>query len=212
MPYVEQPPATLEGELSGLSKKLLQLQKEMNTALEELLEVRASMDYCHWELDLGAELVVCHNDTQLTEAKRCHTAIATALQWAHLDNISALNTEMMAEEGQKCQAFTKKFSAALQACPSEDCWALIPPTTLDWWHFLSPPLMGAMTDTGSIPTPLTLSMLDTPMPQPSIKWWHHSSNQGMPDPGQDKKEAPDDMPEDPPCKKWKPMVKAFKEA
>ena len=33
----------------------------------------------------------------------------------------------------------------------------------------------------------------------------------MPNPGQNEEEAPDDMLEEPP-KKWKPMVKAFKEA
>ena len=51
--YVEWPPATLEGRLTGLSKELLKLQGEMNTALEELLEIRANMDYCCRELDLG---------------------------------------------------------------------------------------------------------------------------------------------------------------
>ena len=71
----------------------------MNTALEELLEFRASMD-CHCrELDLGAELAVHHSDAHLTEAKTCHAAAAAALQWAHLDSISALNHEVMAEEG-----------------------------------------------------------------------------------------------------------------
>ena len=46
-----------EGELTSLSKELLQLQEEMNIALKELLEVRASMD-CHCrELDLGVELL-----------------------------------------------------------------------------------------------------------------------------------------------------------
>ena len=70
----------------------------------------------------------------------------------------------------------------------------------------------ATTDTGSIPAPLTSSASDTPVPQPSTKQWCCSSDQGMPNPGQDEEEAPDDMPEEPPHKKWKPMVKAFKEA
>ena len=113
MPYIEQPPATLEGELTDLSNELLQLQEEMNTALQELLEVRATMDYCHKELDLGAELAAHHNDTQLTNTKTCHVATATALQWAHLDSVSAFNHKAVAKERQKCQAFAKKFSAAL---------------------------------------------------------------------------------------------------
>ena len=113
MSYIKQPLASSEGEPTSLSKELLQLQEEMNTALEELLEFRASMD-CHCkELDLGAEMAVCHSNAQLTEAKVCHAATAAALQQAHLDGISALNHEAMAEEGQKCQAFMKKFSAAL---------------------------------------------------------------------------------------------------
>ena len=113
MPYIKWPPASLEGELTSLSKELLQLREEMNTALEELLGFRASMDCDHRELDLGVELAACHNDAQLTEAKSHCTAAAAALQQAHLDSISALNHEVMAEEGQKCQAFMKKFSPAL---------------------------------------------------------------------------------------------------
>ena len=101
MPYVKWPLTSSEGEPTSLSKEMLQLQEEMNTALEELLEVRASMDCCHRELYVGAELAACHNDAQLTEAKTHHTA--AALNCAHLDSISALK---------KCQAFTETFSAA----------------------------------------------------------------------------------------------------
>ena len=129
MYHIKWPLAISEGELTSLSKELLQLQKEMNTDLE-LLEVRASMD-CHCrELDLGVELAAHHNDAQLTKAKTCHPATASALQWAHLESISALNHKVMAEEGQKCQAFAKKFSVALSACPPENCWALIYPLQL----------------------------------------------------------------------------------
>ena len=71
----------------------------MNTALEELLEVRASMVCCCRELDLGAELAAHHNNAQLVEAKTPHAPTAVALQWAHLDSISALNCKVMAEEG-----------------------------------------------------------------------------------------------------------------
>ena len=53
MPHVEWPPASLEGKLTSLHKELLQVQEEINTALEELLEFRASMDCHHGELDLG---------------------------------------------------------------------------------------------------------------------------------------------------------------
>ena len=126
----------------------------------------------------------------------------------------------MVEEGQKCQAFAKEFLAALQACASEECWALMYPQQLLTGSIPLVTLLGmpaaaqlqATTDTGSIPAPLTLNALDTPMPQPSIRQQCHSSNQGMPDPGQDEEEAPGDTSEEPSHKKWKPMVKSFKEA
>ena len=170
MPYIEQTLASLEGKLTSLSKELFQLQEEMNTALEELLDVRASMDCHHRELDLGAVMVVCHNDAQLAKAKTCHAA--TALQWAHLDNISALNCEVMAEEGQKWEAFAKKFSVTLRACPTEDCWALMYPLQLltSCIPLVSPlgmpatAQLWATTDTGSIPAPLTLNAFNTPVP------------------------------------------------
>ena len=100
---------------------------------------------CHSrELDLGAELAAHPNDTQLTEVKTCHKATTAALQMAHLDSISAPNHEAIAEEGQKCQAFTRKFSAALQVClPGEPLCTHVPPTTLVQWHSHSPPLRGA---------------------------------------------------------------------
>ena len=145
MPYIEWPLATLEGELTSLSKELLQLQEEMNTALEELLEVRASMDCCCRELDLGAELAACIIMMPSSPKPRHAMQLAaTALQWAHLDSISALNCKVMAEEGQKCQAFAKKFSVALLSLPTRGPLGThIPPTTLDQQHSPSPPLRDA---------------------------------------------------------------------
>ena len=79
MPYVKLSLTTSEGKLTSLSEELLHLQEEMNTTLEELLEVRATMDYCHRELDLRAKLTACLNDAQLAEAKACHAATAATL-------------------------------------------------------------------------------------------------------------------------------------
>ena len=56
------------------------------------------MDCHHRELDIEVELPACHNDAQLTKARTCHGATATALQWAHLDSVSTLNHEVVAEE------------------------------------------------------------------------------------------------------------------
>ena len=93
----------------------------------------------------------------------------------------------------------------------------VPSATLDCWHFLSPLLgmpaaaqLQATTDTGSLSAPLTSSVSDTPAPQPSIKWQCHSSDQGMPDPGQDEEEAPDNMPEEPPNKSESQWLKLWK--
>ena len=96
----------------------------------ELLEVRANMDHHHRQLDLWVELEAHLNDAQLTEAKACHTATAIALHQTHVDSIFALNCEVTEEEGQKCQAFMRKLSATLHACPSKDCWALMYPLQL----------------------------------------------------------------------------------
>ena len=129
MPYIKQPPATSEDKLTGLAKEL-QLWEEMNTAIEELLELKASMD-CHCrELDSEADLAACHNDAQQAKANTCHAVAAIALQQAHLDSVSAMNCKVMTGEGQKHQAFTEKFSAALHACPSEDHWTLMYPLQL----------------------------------------------------------------------------------
>ena len=141
---IKQPLATLQSELASLSREVLQLQWRVSTALRELLMVRASMDYCCRELGLKVELATCQNDAWLTEAeawlaeakaqhakaKAWHTDTANVLQQAHLNSIATVDWEMMAEEEQKHHAFTEELSAALEACPSEDCWALIYPLQL----------------------------------------------------------------------------------
>ena len=95
-------------------------------------------------MGLKAKLATCQNDAQLakaeaqlTEAKMQHTKAkvqdtdtAAALQWAHLNSIAALDWETMAEEEQMHQAFVEEFSTALEACPSEYCWALMYPLQL----------------------------------------------------------------------------------
>ena len=199
-PYIEQPLASSEGELTSLSKELLQVQEEMNIPLEELLEVRASMDYCHREQDLGAELAHVIMMPSLPKPRHttqpqplpCNGLTWTAFQhwtkkWWQRRGKEVLNGPLSLSTGG----------------PLDTC---VPPT-IDWWHSLSPPLgmpaaawLQATTDTGSTPALLTLSVSDASMPQPSIKQWCHSSNQGMPNPGQNEEKAPDDMPEQPPQK------------
>ena len=66
----------------------------------------------------------------------------------------------------------------------------------------------AMADMGSVPGPLAS---DTPLPEPGIKQQWLSSSQGMPNPGQEE-EALCNLPEEPPCKKWKPLARTLREA
>ena len=89
-------------------------------ALEQLPTHRATIDFCHRELDLNVELAVCLNDAQaaeaIKEAKVCHATTACALQQAHRDSVLVLKCKVKAEEGQNCQAFMKACGAAIQAC------------------------------------------------------------------------------------------------
>ena len=97
-----------------------------------------------------------------------------------------------------------------------DCWALMYPLELLASGISLAPLLGmpattwpwAVTDTGSISVPLTL---DTPVPQPSIRQWCPSSDQGMPDLGQEE-EGSCDPHKEPLYKKQKPLARTFREA
>ena len=88
----------------------------MNLALEQLLTVRATIDFCCRELELKAELVVHLNKAQFTEAIKeaevCHTTMATTLQ-AHMDSVLMFGCEVKVEEGLECQAFMEAFGAAM---------------------------------------------------------------------------------------------------
>ena len=96
----------------------------------------------------------------------------------------------------------EEFSTALEACPLEDCWALMCP-----WQLLASgvslaPLLEmpattwpqAVADMGSVSVPLTS---DTPVHEPGVKQQCLSSDQGMPD-LQQEEEAPCNSPKDPP--------------
>ena len=157
---IKHPLATSESEPASQSRKLLQLQWRVTTALRELLTVRVSAD-CHCrELGLKAELTTCQNDVRLTKAetwlaeakvwhakaKVQHVDTAAALQQAHLNSNGALDWEIMAEEEWKHQACAEEISAALEAWPLENCWALIYPLQLladgvslgNGWHGVCP--------------------------------------------------------------------------
>ena len=89
----------------------------MNVALEQLLTNRATMYFCHRELELNVELAACLNDAHATKAIKeaeihCTTA-ACVLQQAHRDSVLALEYEVKAEEGQDCHAFMEAFGVAV---------------------------------------------------------------------------------------------------
>ena len=72
-------------------------------ALEQLLTNRTTIDFCHRELELNAELVVCLNDAQATEAIKeaevHHTITAFMLQQTHRNSVLVLEHEAKVEEG-----------------------------------------------------------------------------------------------------------------
>ena len=219
---IEQPLATSESEPANLSRELLQLQQRVTTALRELLMVRASMDYCHRELGLKVELATCQNDPWLTKAeawlaeakvwhakaKAWHADRATALQQAHLNSVSAWDQEMMAEEEKKAPCFCRgtlhsTWSLSIRGDPLQLLTGRVSLAPILEMPTTTQPQ--AAVDMGSVPVPLTL---DTP--EPGIKWWQLSSSPGMPNLGQEK-EALCNLPEEPLCKTWKPLVRTLRE-
>ena len=125
--FITQPQAPTKGGPTGFSDELLQLQEKMNVALEQLLANRATMDFCHRELELNVELAACLNDAQATKAikeAQVHcTNAACALQQAHRDNVLVLECEAKVGEGWDCQA----FGVAMQACLPKSHGALLWP-------------------------------------------------------------------------------------
>ena len=100
--------------------KTLQLQGKINMALEQLLQVRATMDFCCRELELNVECLAHLNDAQFTEAIKeaevCHATTATALQQAHMNSVLTLECEAKVEVGLECQAFVEAYEVAIWGC------------------------------------------------------------------------------------------------
>ena len=198
-------------------------------ALEQLLAVRATMDFHCRELELKAELMSHLNEAQFTEtikeAEVHCTTITTALQQAHMDSLLMVECEVKAEEGQECQAFMDALRAAMQGCLLETHGALMFPLQLLTGDVPLATILGmlvtaqlqAVADSGLVQTPPTPSALGTPAPKMGSKCQCHSSDQGVPVPGQDEEKVGDiyDIPDECPCKKLKDVRlagKALKEA
>ena len=145
-----------------------------------------------------------------------------------------LKCEAKAEEGQEHQAFMEAFGAVMWACLPETHGALMYPlwlltsnvplaailgmsATTQLWAMTDRGPAQTVADRGSVQTPPIPSVLGTLVPKPGVKCQCHSSDQGVPAPGQDEEEVPDidDTPEECPHKKWKDRRlagKALKEA
>ena len=86
-------------------------------ALEQVLTNRATMDFCHRELELNTELAAHLNHAQATdtikEAEVHHPNMACALQQSHRDNVLALENEVKAEKEQDHHTFVETFGVAM---------------------------------------------------------------------------------------------------
>ena len=116
-------------------------------------------------------------------AKTHHAAAAAALQWAHLDSISALNCKAMAEEVQNVKLLQRSSQWPSKPVHWRTCWTLMYPLQLLTSSIPLVPLLGMPATawtTGHEQTQGPSQQLlpqvywTLPVPQPSIKWWHHS--------------------------------------
>ena len=157
---------------ANLMDEVLQLQGEMNTALEWLLTTKATMDSHQRDLVLNANIARHKNEAQATEAikeveaccvaaveeadthhaaaikeaEACQAIHACTLEKSHKESMLELEHEAIAEEGQDCWAFLEAYRAVLWACPPEACVVLMYPLQLL---------------TGNVPLAAILGMLAT---------------------------------------------------
>ena len=97
-----------------LTDEVLQLQREMNVAMEWLLTTKATMDSHGRDLALNANIARCKNEVWATEALKevevCYAAVikeadacqvihACALGKSHKESMLELECEAIAEEG-----------------------------------------------------------------------------------------------------------------
>ena len=144
--------------------EVLWLQGEMNAASDWLPMTKATMDSCWRELALNANIAMCQNEAQATEAIKeaemhwkeaevhCaamikegepHSAIhACTLEKSHKENMLELEHEVIAEEGQDCWAFEEACGAVLWACPPEAHGVLMYPLQLLTGNVLLAAILG----------------------------------------------------------------------
>ena len=174
-----------------LPDKRLPLQKKMNTTLEQLLTVRSSRDLCYKELNLNGEQAAHLNEVQNAEAirqARLHgETVAYNLQQAHKESVLVLEHQVTEEERQACQAFMGAFGVAIGACLPKNWGTLLYPLQLLTNNVLLAALLGmlattqlwAVADGGPKPVTPIPGVSGMPAPLMGIKYWCHSSDQGV---------------------------------
>ena len=184
----------------------IELVMHMNEAYAT--EAIKEAEVCHAAKVKEAKL---HHTTSIKEAEVCHTTNSCVLQQTKRESMLALKCEAIAEEGQDCQAFMEASAVALQACPPKTHGALMYPLQL----LTSNVPLAAMLEMPATtqlqaaadrePTSATSipSVSEMPAPLMGAKQWHHSYNQGVSMPRQDETAELDNIPEEPPCQKWK---------
>ena len=99
---------------------MLQLQEEVNVALEQLLTTRATMDSHQRDLALNANTARCVNEAWATEA----------LKEAEVHYAATIKEAEVCQEGQDHQVFLEACGAVLWACPPKAFGVLMYPLQL----------------------------------------------------------------------------------
>ena len=128
-----------------LSEEVLQLQREMNAAMGQLLTTRASMGSHQRRLVSNTETTLHQNEAKAAKAIKEAKAQCAAMIWdaeatctviireaetacvghthilqqSHGESMQDLEHEAIDKEGWDCQSFLEACRAALQACPPE---------------------------------------------------------------------------------------------
>ena len=118
---IPQPQAPPRVGPAGLPDEVLQLQGQVNTALEWLLTTRATMDSCHRELELNAKLAMCMNEAQAVKAiKVAEVGNAQSLKEAKVHCTAEVkevevHCEAVIKEAKVCHATTIKEAESCHA-------------------------------------------------------------------------------------------------
>ena len=184
---------------ANLTDEVLQLQGEMNVALELLLMTKATMDSHQRNLVLNANIVMHKNEAQATEALKevevCYAAVikeveahwvihACALEKSHKESMLELEHEAIVEEVWDHLVFLEACGAVLWACPPEACGVLMYTLQLLTGNVPLAAILGMLATTLQLATAggelmstaSPPSVSETPALPTGIKWQCHLSD------------------------------------